>query len=168
MCGYAQAAVAALQIVSTLAQASAQNKAADSQEQAIGRNYALQTAQTYQQYQQQNQQAMEQMSQRAKESWVEEGRLNAALGESGLQAGGTDQRILDEANTNAAYDISTLENNRSKAQEQVHANGLNNQAQAQSQYNSVKRPSSLGVGLQIAGSVAGAFATKAPTKAPSK
>lgn len=157
MCSIPQAVVAGIQIASTLVQASAQKNTANYQTQAIAQNYALQTAQTYQEYQQRQQQTMEQMSQRAKESWVEEGRLQAAMGESGFQAGGTDQRILNEAQTNAAYDISTLENNRLKAQEQTHVQGLSNQAQAQSQYNSVKQPSSLGVGLQIAGAAAGAW-----------
>lgn len=150
-------ALAAISIVSTLAAASAAESVADRQEQSLSRNYELQTAQTYQQYQQLNEQSMEQKSQRAKESWIEEGRLQAALGESGLQTGGTDQRVMSEAGNNAAYDIATLENNRAKASEQAHMGSVGNQAQTQSGYNSIQRPSALGVGLQIAGGVANAY-----------
>lgn len=140
----------AIQSGATLLQYQMQKTAADGQERMIQDGYAREAQQTQRQYQDQTAQAMEDTSQRHKEMLIEEGRLKAIGAESGLQ-GASNDRITQEALNNGATDVAMIEANRVRQAEMAHSQGVSRQSQAQVQLAGVKRPSALGVGLQIAG-----------------
>lgn len=140
----------ALTTASSAIQNEMQNSAADGQERMIRDGYAREAQQTQRQYQDQTAQAMEDTSQRHKEMLIEEGRLKAIGAESGLQ-GASNDRITQEAINNGATDVAMIEANRVRQSEMAHSQGVSRQSQAQVQLAGVKHPSSLGVGLQIAG-----------------
>lgn len=126
------------------------NRAAKQQQEAILKSAELQNIQTAQVYDQQNQAAMEESSQRHVQ-WLQElGRLRTIGAESGL-TGATENRLENEAATAADRDISTIEANRLKGSQQTASTGVAQQRQADADLKSIKRPSLLGTGLQIAG-----------------
>lgn len=127
-----------------------QNKAAQQQADAINKSAELQNIQTAQVYDQQNQQAMEESSQRHIQ-WLQElGRLRTAGAESGLM-GVTDTRLENEAAVTAERDLATIEANRLKGSQQTASTSVAQHRQAQADTASIRRPSLLGTGLQIAG-----------------
>lgn len=124
-------------------------KMADKQEQAVAREQAAEAAATAVQQTQINQQASIKMSDRAREAMIERGRLRAAAAESGVTGLSNDK--LESASFFAeGTDISRIEGNRARAIVQSeHAHGSRNAAN-QSKMDSIKQPSYLGAGLQIA------------------
>ena len=149
--------MAAVSTASTLVSAQEQTKAADQQTDLIMDGYEQERQQTLRQYQDQTAVAQEDTSARHKEQLIEEGRLKAIGAESGL-TGVTNDRIVQESENNADQDIATIEANRVRAAEQAHAQASARQTGANIQLTSVRRPSSLGTGLQIAGTAASTYA----------
>jgi hypothetical protein len=132
-----------------------QSEAADAQESAVQANYAQQQDALNKQYDQTQQQAKQQVSERAREAMVERARLRVFAGEAGV-AGVSSSRIEGISQMREGTDIATIESNRKNTLDQLYQEGKGVRAQNQSRLNSINRPSLLGTGLQIAGSVAGA------------
>lgn len=132
----------------------AQQQQAKAEDKATRNAYAQEQMQSAEKYKQENDQINQQMSQRSREALAERGRLNAAYGEGGLVGGSLD-RILNENEFNLGQDISTMEGNRSNLTAQTRMQNEGSRATAQSRFNSTQRPSIIGTGLQIAGSLAG-------------
>lgn len=113
-----------------------------------------------QQQKQINAAATDEMSDRAREALIERGRLRVAAAESGVTGNSTDQlerqSLFDEG-----FDMARIEGNRKNAQAQAYQDAKAGQAGAQSRVASVKRPSLIGAGLQIAGAYAQGEADKA-------
>lgn len=130
--------------------------AAKVQTESIRQSAEMQNIQTAQTYDQQNQQAMEQTSQRHQEWLRDLGRLRAVGAESGL-TGATDQRIQNEAETQAQNDIATIEANRLKSNLNTATTGVAQGRQANAALKSIKQPSLVGTGLQIAGAATSAY-----------
>lgn len=131
------------------------NRAAKQQAEDIRKSAELQNIQTAQVYEQQNQASMEETSQRHVQ-WLQElGRLRTVGAESGLM-GATEQRLENEASAAAERDIATIEANRLKGTQQTASTGVAQSRQATADLNSIRRPSLIGTGLQIAGAAVGA------------
>lgn len=135
-----------------------QGQQAKMERRAVQDNYAqqMQTLQT--QYAQTNKQAMEEMSIRARENLIENARLRAFAGESGL-AGISNDRIQNESMFNFGTDISSIESNRQSSLRQLYREGRETRAGATSRINQMPRPSLIGTGLQIAGVAVDSAAT---------
>ncbi|MDK9726197.1 MAG: hypothetical protein OEL88_15115 [Sterolibacteriaceae bacterium MAG5] len=152
---WAQLGVTALQ---TALQYSAADTAANTQEGMIQAGYEQERTQTNRQYEQINQQSQEDKSQRFREHLIDQGHIRAVSAESGL-AGLSQERIAAEETNNAATDLATIEANRVRQAEQAHSQAVSKMSQAGLQLASIRRPSLLGAGLQIAGAAAGAYAS---------
>lgn len=141
------------------------SQSAHAQEDAIRQGYQTQMEQTQLQQTQQNQQATDKMSERALEAHREMSRLSVIAGESGTM-GGTNDRVIRESAFNAGQDMATIEANRAAGikQTQTEAEGL--RARATSNLNSIKQPSLIGTGLQIAGAFADAGARTQSNRVP--
>lgn len=126
---------------------------AKDQKAAVQSNLNSQTAATNLQQQQTNQQATDKMSQVALESLKESGRIQAIAGDTGAEGVSTD-RLRAEVRMNEGSDIATLESNRINANNQSGQEAAALSAQSQSKLNSIKQPSLIGAGLQIAGGLA--------------
>ena len=148
---------AALAVGTTVYAADQQNKLADRQEQVIQRNQILENAQVSQQYDQQNREAMNQTSQRYQQYLVDMGHLRASGAESGL-LGNTNEKLADTTTNQAESDMATIESNRESAVQNTNYQGQAAYQRAQGQLANIQRPSALGTGLQIAGTVANAYA----------
>lgn len=146
-------AMLAITAVSAGAQYMQANAAAKNQTQAIEDGVELNNVQTQQQYQQNNEAAAQQQSERHRQFLVDQGHLEAVLGESGLQ-GATQDRIQGENEQAASQDIATIESNRVKANNQAATGAQAQRLQANAQNAAIKRPSALSTGLQIGGAVA--------------
>lgn len=152
MCPPAVLMVASLAIsaATTMMSVEEGNKAAQRQQDAIDDAAAKERAATARQYQQIQESAMDSQAQRHTEYLIDSARLRAIGAESGLM-GGTQERLEHEVENNAAADMATLENNRKNASENAASQGLAKTTQANIQSAGIRRPSSLGAGLQIAG-----------------
>lgn len=116
-------------------------------------SYNAQMQQMQLQRQQINEQASDQMSARAMQAQAAESRLRASAGESGL-SGVSEDRNEAEVKFNESQDIATIDKNRRAQIAQAGANASGIQAQTQSAINSVRQPSLIGAGLQVAGTYA--------------
>ncbi len=125
-------------------------ESAQRQQDAIDDASAKERAATQRQYQQIQESSMDEQAQRHTEYLIDSARLRAIGGESGLQ-GATQDRIEMEAENNASSDMATLESNRRNASENASSQALGRATQANIQSAGIRRPSSLGAGLQIAG-----------------
>lgn len=134
-------------------------QAADDQAEALQQGAALMNEQTREQYRQVNAQASDEMSARALQARQERARLRVVAGESGI-GGNLVDRALNQSLFNEGTDIATLENNRANTAAQLHEEAKGRTANAQSQMNSIKRPSLIGTGLQIGGAALNAYSTK--------
>lgn len=144
-----------------------QDDAADAQAEAIQRNYEQQL-QVYQEQQRQNSaSAAQEMSERAREAMIERARLRVISAESGLAGISTD-RLMNASRFSEGQDISSIEANRRSAAQQLYNEARGLRAQAKSRINAIDRPSVLGTGLQIVGSIAQAGAEQERLKALSK
>jgi hypothetical protein len=141
-----------------------QDRQADAQEEAIKVGMQTEANQLNLQQQQMNQQASEKMSALALESLRETGRLKAITGDAGA-AGLSSVRGVNEVLMNEGTDMASLEANRKNAINQSVVEGQGAIARGMSQINSIKRPSLIGTGLQIAGSYADQQAGKQNTAA---
>lgn len=147
---YAMYAAMAVSTAQAVIQHQDQKASADAQEKMIRDGYALEQQQALRQYSEQQQVAQEDLGKRYSEGLVEEARLKAIGAESGLQ-GVTNDRIVDEANNATDRDLSMIEANRVRANEQIHSQIGAKQNQANVQAAGIRRPSAAGTGLQIAG-----------------
>lgn len=134
-----------------------QQDANAAQNAAIEANHAQQMEAYARQQQQTGAVAAQQMSERAREAMIERGRLRAITAESGLAGVSTD-RLEAQSRFNEGYDLATIEANRSNQAQQLYEEAKGLRARSQSQANSLNRPSLIGSGLQIVGSIAGAGA----------
>lgn len=150
------AASMAMQTASTLAQADAQEEAANRAEQMALDGLAKDRAAASRMYEQINESAQDEQAQRHTEMLIDKARLHAINAESGL-AGATQDRMAQEVENNAVTDMATIEKNRSwkaiNANSQSQARGT----QAGVQLSGIRRPSALGVGLQIGGAALDAY-----------
>lgn len=104
-----------------------------------------------------NAQASEEMTQRARQARIERSRLRVAAGESGV-GGLATERLINNASFQEGYDVSRIEANRQNKIKQNNLETKSIHARAQSNLNSISRPSLLGTALQIAGSIGGVAA----------
>lgn len=137
----------------------AADKAEDS---AVAAHYA--NMESYQLQQKQiDANAADQMSDRGREALIERGRLRVMAAESGLQGNSTDQ-IERQSRFDEGFDMARIEGNRKNSQQQAYADAKAGRAGSQSRINSIKHPSLIGTGLQIAGAYYGGEAKKEQTK----
>lgn len=110
-------------------------------------------------YKQVDAEATDKMSARAREARVEQARIRAIAGDSGL-AGISSDRLIDESLFNEGTDIASIEANRraTLTQTQREAEAVN--ARNQTSINKQARPNLIGTGLQIAGAVVDADTRK--------
>ena len=135
-----------------------QSQQASVRDKAIKANYSQQMDTFKVQQAQVNKQATDEMSVRAREAMIETARLRVLGGESGL-AGGSNDRIENESQFNLGTDIASIESNRRNSLNQLHQEGKAIRASGQGQINTIKRPSLIGTGLQIAGAAIDAKTT---------
>lgn len=135
-----------------------QGQQAKAANRSVKENYAQQTAAMKTQYDQTNKQAADEMSVRAREAMIETARLRVLGGESGL-AGGSNDRIENESQFNRGTDIASIESNRRNVLTQLYQEGRAIRTGEQNRINSIKRPSLIGTGLQIAGAATDAATT---------
>lgn len=126
-----------------------QGQQAKAQRKSVEANYAQQMQSLQLQYDQTNKQSTDEMSVRAREAMIENAKLRAISGESGL-AGISNDRMENESQFNLGTDIASIESNRQSTLKQIHQEGKAVRAGNQSQINQIQRPSLLGTGLQIA------------------
>lgn len=129
--------------------AQAQNQA-EKQEAGIRQGYAANLNQLQVQQTQINQQATDKASAASLEALRETGRLRAIGGDAGA-LGSSFDRQTNEVEMNTGQNIAAIEANRVSAASQSSAEGAAAQARATLQLNSIKQPSLIGTGLQIAG-----------------
>lgn len=160
MCDPVTLSVASLAIGVASAGASfmQQSQQASAAEKSARENYAQQTEAIKLQYDQTNKQATDEMSVRAREAMIETARLRVLGGESGL-SGGSNDRLVAESQFNLGTDIASIESNRRNSLNQLHQEGKSIRAGNQSNINTIKRPSLIGTGLQIAGAAVDAKTT---------
>jgi hypothetical protein len=148
----------AISAAMTAAQHEQARKQASAQEKAVKYGNALETAALSRQYDEQNSVAQENMGDRAVQNLADLGRLHALSAETGAN-GNTADRITDNQDNLAGKDLVTIQQNTRRQQEQSHAQGLSQQAQAGNMLSNIRRPSALGTGLQIGAAAASAYGT---------
>jgi hypothetical protein len=158
----ASAVAPVIGVGSAVAGFAAQKQQADSQEAAMRQNYDIQQNQMQLQRNQNDQQASEKMSAVALEAMRETGRLSA----SGFLGGNSLIRAQNEIQMNTGTDIATLEANRLAVHNQNTTEGMAAASRTNSQMNSIKQPSLIGTGLQIAGGLADAETRKQNNRVP--
>lgn len=150
MCDPVSITTLAISAVSSVAAYSGQRQQARAQEAGIRANYRERDAAMQAQQFEQNQQATQQMSQRAVEALRQRGRLAAALADSGL-GGSSQSRLFGDIDMQEATDLATLEANRASAIAQGERQRRANTSGTNAELASIRQPSLLGTGLQIAG-----------------
>lgn len=150
------AASMAISAASATLQYQQQRKQAAAQEKAVQYGNALETAALHRQYEEQGAVAQEQMGERAVQHLQDLGRLRAIAADMG-NAGNTQDRVMSAEANAYGKDIVTITTNARRASEQSHAQGMSAQAEADTMLSNIKRPSALGLGLQIAGTAAQAY-----------
>jgi hypothetical protein len=155
---YAAYAAMAVSAAAAVVQAQDQKKTANAQTKMIEDGYTRDQFATQRQYTEQQAVSQEDLGQRQREHLIEEGRLQAIGAESGV-TGNTNDRIMQEEKNNTDKDISTIEANRVRSNESVHTQATGKQSAANVQLAGIRRPSALGTGLQIAGSMASTYAS---------
>lgn len=154
MCdGVSEATIAAMAISTAAAAASAAQQAQNArrQSEAAQSAYDSEVVQTKNQQVQVGQASAAQQSDRARQALVETGHLQALANESGT-AGGSDDRVTNEADFNAGSDIATIQANTASQQRQLINNLNGSYATAEQRDASIVNPSLIGTGLQIAAS----------------
>lgn len=142
--------VLAVTAVSAVASYMSQQSQAEAQEAALKNQADAQASSAKLQKEQVNEQAADEMSARAKQAQAAEARLKVAAGESGV-SGVSEDRNEAEVQFNASQDIATIENNRQAKMKQINAGIDASNAKGESAAASIREPSMLGSGLQIAG-----------------
>lgn len=151
---YAAMAIAA---ASAAASAAQQANMARKQTESAQSAYDSSVVQTKNQQVETNQASTAQQSERARQALVETGHLNALANESGT-AGGSDDRVTNEANFNAGTDIATIQANTASQQRQLINNLNGSYATAEQRDASIVNPSLIGTGLQIGASTTSLYA----------
>lgn len=128
------------------------SSAAQAQQDAIEAAYSAQTQQLADRYEQINQNATDQVSERSREARAELARIRVAGAESGL-GGVSQQRIEGESEMLRGMDIASIEGNRKNALKAAQYGGQTAQLEGNARLAAVRKPSLVGTGLQIAGSV---------------
>lgn len=160
--------VAATAAATTYIQYEDQKDAAKKQTRMLEDSLEKDRANTSVQYEQIQESAKDDQAQLHTQMLIDKARLRAINAESGL-AGATQDRTALELENNASADMATLEQNRERkvvnAASQSQARGT----QASIQLSGIRKPSSLGAGLQIVGYGAQGYASykNASAKAPS-
>lgn len=145
----------AISVASTAMSYIGQKQQAKNQERAATTAYNNDRAQLEEQRRQEGVSAREEMSQRGKDAMQARATLRAASADGGI-GGNVVDRIMTGNEAAAGQDIAMMkENGRNTARQSGHQ-GIAMQSQAQSRLNAIERPSLLGTGLQIAGTVVGA------------
>jgi hypothetical protein len=160
------AILAGAQIGGALIGARAESQQANALAGMIGQNFALQNEALDAQRGEITARASDEISERARQAVLERGRLRAIAAESGL-TGISQERALRESFFNEGLDIASIESNRDRSLEQTERTRKSSQIEAQRQVAGLKRPSLLGVGLQIA-SAAGNYANRSSTRTPTR
>lgn len=165
MCEPATLAAITLAVSATSSVASyvGQRQAANAQEMSARDAYEANQAQLNVQQQQVNEQATKEKSERAVEAMRQRGRLQAIAAEG---VGGSLGRLEGEINLATATDLATIERNRAMRVEQSEAQKRGLQAQTQGAFNSIKQPSEVALGLELAGSGLGYLNTMNKLKVP--
>jgi|SRR6185437_7954267 len=96
-----------------------------------------------------DEQATDEMAERAKQAMADAGRVNAIFAATNL-SGNSQERMSRIAQGSASADQTTLERNRDAQITQAQAEAAGIAARTVSTINSVRRPSFIGAGLQIA------------------
>lgn len=150
MCEPTTLALTALAIgtVGTAYQFEQQRRAASQQRDNARQQFERDQAALDAQAQQQSAADSEAMSERHRQALIEQGRIRAAAGESGLNDNG---RIEAESYFNEGQDIAAIQNNDQSAQAQIIRQRGAALGNMQSAINMAGGPSLFGAGLQIAG-----------------
>jgi len=127
-----------------------QSQAAEAQSAAIANEQNAKNAAIQAQALENRQNLTEQASQAAIDEKVATAQLRAVAGESGL-SGGSQERVVSQAQVTYGRDIATIEANRIRSDAQASRGIVANNASASAKQASVVRPSIIGTGLQIAG-----------------
>jgi hypothetical protein len=147
MCIPAAAVALALTAGQAVTSYMSQRQSAKAQDAAIKQNYEVNQGRVNAQAKQINDASREEMSERSRQAMIERGRLQVVAGESGLS--GFDREVNNTFYSEGT-DIATMENNRRNRIGQLNVESQMGGASANSQLASVRRPSLLGTGLQIA------------------
>lgn len=148
--------MAVIAVVGAVAGKMESDKAANRQEKAIQDGLARDREATAEQYKQIQKTSMDEQAQLHTNYLIDSARIAAMQGESGMQ-GASHERVLDEAENNAATDAATLENNRQWQAKQAQTQGIAAASRAQTQLAGIQRQSNVGTALQIAGGVTAAY-----------
>jgi hypothetical protein len=159
MCEPVSIGMAIASVAMSAAQAQQQQKgmeqAAAAQSAALHEGFARNQTQLNVRQGQANEQAAAQASERARQALIERGRLQA-IGAEGLNVG----RMINESEMVEGADLATLEANRAGQQWQSQVEKAGMRAQAVSDFNQIRRPTSRGaMALQVAGSALNAATT---------
>lgn len=151
-----QTMMVGLTALTTVMSTVAGNQAADASNKATLANYNQQMAQMNLQQTQINQQASAEMSERAKRTQAELARVRVSAGEAGVGGASVD-RVAGEVEMNYGQDMATLQNNTKNkiVQTQYQKTAMRNSAQSEINQAESSRPSWIGAGLQIGGSLMG-------------
>lgn len=147
MCEPVTIATIALSAASAVAGYSGQRQQAKAQEQAAADAYQENQQALNVQQVQSNERASQEMSARAREAMVQRGRLRAIAAEGG--GGNGMARIMGEVNLASSTDMATIERNRVMHEQQSQLQKRGMQTRAQSEINMSKRPSQVGLALDL-------------------
>lgn len=156
MCDPVSITMGVIAVVGAVAGKMESDKMASRQEKIIQDGLARDREATAEQYRQIQKTSMDEQAQLHTNYLIDSARISAMQGESGMQ-GASHNRVLAEAENNAATDAATLENNRQWQAKQAQTQGVASASRAQTQLSGIQRQSSVGTALQIAGGVTGAY-----------
>lgn len=159
-----QLALLAVQVAATASDHEEKRSMANKQADAIKDAYRVSDTQAQERYKQVNADAAEKQSARAREARIERARIAVAAGESGL-SGLNAVRLEGEAEGAAGRDFTRTETDRASSERATFLEMQGIRSRAQGQLNTIKYPSLVQSGLQIAGSFAGYKAKPGTNKA---
>lgn len=110
-----------------------------------------------------NKKATDELVARSRQATLELGALNTIFAETGV-TGVSHDRLSGQVEGDAITDATTIERNRQAAASQGSVSRVAYAARAQSQANSVTRPSLIGTGLQIAAAGTDAYVRSRPAR----
>jgi len=159
MCDPVTITTLAISAVSAAASYQGQRNAANLQQQQITANVNANQSALQVQQNQVNEQSTQQMSERAKAAMIERGRFLAISADSGL-GGNAQSRGLNDIQFGESTDMATLEANRLDTSAQLNRDSVSQVRQGNQYLASIREPSLLGAGLQIAGSTLSAYGSQ--------
>lgn len=155
MCDVTYVALA-LSAIGTAVKYDSDKKSAATQQQMIEDGLEKDRAATSRLYEQIQESSQDEKAQRQTEYLIDKARIMSIQAESGLSGSSYDRAILDEA-ANADSDMAAIEKNRQWKAGNASSQSAAKGNQATIQMSGIKRPSSIGAGLQIAGYAADAY-----------